>query len=226
MLSARFVRNTYKWSVYSFLNTYSTVSNFAAKGNLQYFTSNPITWFYWNQVFFIVSFILVLRFLLWLVSAFNSLVLFLQILIIFEMYTLFCFEINFHCRHFEPRSNLICKLLYQMLLWFYLSMCGCFVCHGPVGRAVIRSSLVREVWGSNFGPVKSDTVLPTARHRCDIISKGAVLLKGAVTRKWTPQACYTLRRITASIIKDLIWFHVFFWFDSMISFRALDNRIS
>ena len=45
----------------------------------------------------------------------------------------------------------------------------------PVGRAVTRSSLEREVWGSNLGPVKSDTVLPTARHRCDISSKGAVL---------------------------------------------------
>ena len=45
----------------------------------------------------------------------------------------------------------------------------------PDGRAVTRSSLEREVWGSNLGPVKSDTVLPTARHRCDISSKEAVL---------------------------------------------------
>ena len=43
------------------------------------------------------------------------------------------------------------------------------------GRAVMRSFLEREVWGSNLGPVKLDTVLPTARHRCDISSKGAVL---------------------------------------------------
>ena len=45
----------------------------------------------------------------------------------------------------------------------------------PVGRAVTRSSLERKVWGSNLYPVKSDTVLPTARHRCNISSKGAVL---------------------------------------------------
>ena len=45
----------------------------------------------------------------------------------------------------------------------------------PVGRAVTRSSLESEVRGSNLGPVKSDTVLPTARHRYDISSKGAVL---------------------------------------------------
>ena len=44
-----------------------------------------------------------------------------------------------------------------------------------VSRAVTRSSLEREVWGSNLGPVKSDTGLPTARHRCDISPKRAVL---------------------------------------------------
>ena len=41
-------------------------------------------------------------------------------------------------------------------------------------RAVTLSSLEREVWGSNVGPVKSDTVLPTARHLCDISSQEAV----------------------------------------------------
>ena len=38
----------------------------------------------------------------------------------------------------------------------------------------MRSSLEWEIRGSNLGPVKSDTVLPTARHRCDISSKEAV----------------------------------------------------
>ena len=36
-------------------------------------------------------------------------------------------------------------------------------------------SLEREEKGSKLGPVKSDAVLPTARHRCNISSKGAVL---------------------------------------------------
>ena len=45
----------------------------------------------------------------------------------------------------------------------------------PAGREVTRSSLEREIWGSILGPVKSDIVLPTARYRCDISSKGAVL---------------------------------------------------
>ena len=36
-------------------------------------------------------------------------------------------------------------------------------------------SLEREVLGSNLGHVKSDTPLPTARHHCNILSKGAVL---------------------------------------------------
>ena len=39
----------------------------------------------------------------------------------------------------------------------------------------MHSSLERKIWGSNIGPVKSDTVLPTARHRCNISSKEAVL---------------------------------------------------
>ena len=56
--------------------------------------------------------------------------------------------------------------LYQIVIGITTSKVGC---------AVTRSSLEREVWGSNLGPVKSDTVLPLARHRCDISSKGAVL---------------------------------------------------
>ena len=44
-----------------------------------------------------------------------------------------------------------------------------------VGGAVMRLSLERKVWGSNLGPVKSDTVLPTARQHYDISSKEAVL---------------------------------------------------
>ena len=76
-----------------------------------------------------------------------------------------------------------------------------------VGRAVTWSSLEREVLGSNLGPVKSDTVLPTARHYCNISSKGAVL-PGRNDAEMARPACYTLPRITASIMKDLIliWF--------------------
>ena len=68
---------------------------------------------------------------------------------------------------------------------------------------VTRSSLDREVRSSNLGPVQSDTVLPTASHRCDISSKGAGL-SGRNEEGWAPPTRYTLRRITASIIKDLI----------------------
>ena len=39
----------------------------------------------------------------------------------------------------------------------------------------MRSSLEREVWGSNLGPVKSDTVLPTAATAGTFSSKGAML---------------------------------------------------
>ena len=43
------------------------------------------------------------------------------------------------------------------------------------GPAVTRSSLERQVKGSNLRPVKLDTVLPTVCYRSDISSKGAVL---------------------------------------------------
>ena len=39
----------------------------------------------------------------------------------------------------------------------------------------MRSSLEREIWSSNFGPIKSDTELPTILHHSDISSKGVVL---------------------------------------------------
>ena len=44
-----------------------------------------------------------------------------------------------------------------------------------VGRGVTRSFLERGVGGSNLRPVKSDIVLPMARHRCNISLKKAVL---------------------------------------------------
>ena len=51
--------------------------------------------------------------------------------------------------------------------------------------------------------VKSDTVLPTACHRCNASSKG-VVLPGRNDAEMGPQTRYTLRRNTARIIKDLI----------------------
>ena len=65
----------------------------------------------------------------------------------------------------------------------------------------MRSSLKQEVRGSNLGQAKSDTVLPTARHRCDISSKETVLT-GAMTREWALPTRYTLWRNTDNIIKD------------------------
>ena len=52
--------------------------------------------------------------------------------------------------------------------------------------------------------VKSVTVLPMTRHRCDISCVVAVLPAGAMTRRWIPPTRYTLRRITGSLMKDLI----------------------
>ena len=80
-----------------------------------------------------------------------------------------------------------------------------------VGRAVTRSSLVREVRGSNLGPLKSDTVLSTIRHRCDISLKEAVLPGGNDAEMVPANWC-----ITAGIIKDLI-------IDKMI--QLFDNQL-
>ena len=72
--------------------------------------------------------------------------------------------------------------------------------------AVTRLSLKREVWTSNLRPIKSDTMLPTACHRCGISSKRAPLLVGTMTRKWAPPIWWTLlRNIPNSIMKDLIF---------------------
>ena len=62
----------------------------------------------------------------------------------------------------------------------------------------------RKVEGSNLSPVKSNTVLPAARHRCNIYSTGAVLPASAMMRRWAPQTRETLWRNTALIMKDLI----------------------
>ena len=50
---------------------------------------------------------------------------------------------------------------YFYWLTSFLSFCSL---SRPFGRAETFSSLEWEIWGSNLGPVKSDTVLPTARH--------------------------------------------------------------
>ena len=67
-------------------------------------------------------------------------------------------------------------------------------------------SLEREV------PIKSDILLPTACHCCEISSKGAVLPAGAMTRTWAPQTPYALRRNAASLMRfdfDLVVFRYF-----------------
>ena len=52
--------------------------------------------------------------------------------------------------------------------------------------AISASWLNGKIWGSDFGLVKSATVLPKARHRCDVSSKRAVMHASAITRKRDP----------------------------------------
>ena len=46
--------------------------------------------------------------------------------------------------------------------------------------------LEQEVWGSNLGTDKSDTVLPTAHRRFNISSKEAAVLTGRNDMKMGP----------------------------------------
>ena len=65
-----------------------------------------------------------------------------------------------------------------------------------VGRTVKRLYIKQEIRSSNLGPVKSNTVPPTARHRCRCL--------GAMTRRRASPIYSTFRGNTASIMKDLI----------------------
>ena len=65
--------------------------------------------------------------------------------------------------------------------------------------------LERENRGLNLGLGKSDKVLPTARHPCDISLKGAVC-PGAMMQRWDPQTRNTLRRNAAGIMQGLMGF--------------------
>ena len=56
-----------------------------------------------------------------------------------------------------------------------------------------------------FKPVNAKPWVPTARHRCDVFSKEALLPAGAMTQKWVLQTRHMLWRNTASTIKDLIF---------------------
>ena len=75
--------------------------------------------------------------------------------------------------HMNERIKLFVYLNYTNTT--HLVSVGNLLSNLPVSRAVRRSSLDREVIGSNLEPVKSGTVLPTVRSRCDISSKEAVL---------------------------------------------------
>ena len=61
------------------------------------------------------------------------------------------------------------------------------------------SALVREVMGSYPGPVKSNTELAMARHRCNFSSKGAVLPK-RIVEAMAKQTRYRFERNTVSIM--------------------------
>ena len=87
------------------------------------------------------------------------------------------------------------RSMYLLFLIIFNNLCilHCKFWHF-VGQVAMHSSLEREVWDSNLGPVKSDTVLPTAHHRCKISLKEPCCL-GAMTWRWALPTLYTFQRI-------------------------------
>ena len=90
--------------------------------------------------------------------------------------------------------------LYIIISWGYISLIYNYIL------------LYHYNTGSNLGPLKSETILAIARHRCCIYSKEVVFPAGVKRRRWAPPTSYTLRRKTASMMKD--------FFDLQISASA------
>ena len=64
---------------------------------------------------------------------------------------------------------------------------GCRTTQQQIGHTIVK--------GSNLGPVKSDTILPTASTFFERIGLPAC----AIARRWAVQTRYTLVRFTANI---------------------------
>ena len=133
-------------------------------------------------------------------------------IVLFNSYHHFLLSFAFHISKLEHKKNLCYysirfSYLFLPMLVYVLNV-GQYCRSRPVGRVEARSPLEREVWGSNLGPVKSNTVLATARLRCNISSKGAVLA-GRNNAEMALQTRYTLGRSTSSTMKDLILTFVF-----------------
>ena len=47
---------------------------------------------------------------------------------------------------------------------------------GVVITTIRHRYTLREVWGSAYGPFKLNTLLPTARHRCNVSSEVETVL--------------------------------------------------
>ena len=109
------------------------------------------------------------------------------------------------CEHYEPWFQI--RDLFLLRSWvldlsFWFKIFG----YQLVDRTLTSSYLEQEVCGSNPEPVKSGTVFP--RLATVATFQTNLCCQGAMTRRWAPQTRYTLRRITASIIQELIWFSI------------------
>ena len=87
-------------------------------------------------------------------------------------------------------SNSLCKKRYELNILACWSSSKAFV--SRVGEMKFKSR-----------PVKSDTVLPAARHRCNLIFFQRSCVAGCNDAEKAPPTRYMLQRDTVSIMKDL-----------------------
>ena len=121
------------------------------------FSMSSIFWWKWSFTQLLSSCLLI--------SAFN---------IFFKLWSSYSIY-NSNSKEKKIFNNIFLKIK----LFLYIK----FWCYRPVGRAVTRSYLEREVWGSNFGPVKSGTVLPTRFATAVTFLRKELCCPGAMTRR-------------------------------------------
>ena len=72
-------------------------------------------------------------------------------------------------------KNIVLNLLWYFIRpYLFYSQTNGF--YWPVSSVAMTLLLLREIWGSFLGPVKSDAGSPVTRHRCDIFSEFEAVL--------------------------------------------------
>ena len=102
------------------------------------------------------------------------------------------------------------QLYLTLRIWHHINSQKVFGCEwitikGRSSYPLNMSLLVREDLSSIPGSVKSDTILPTYRHRCDVSSE--LCCPGATLQRWAPHLLHVSAYYRQ--YKDLVG--IFFW---------------